>query len=920
MKKILFIACLSLISIYIQAQTLYTSATATIYISGAANIDGSLSSSPTLYVQGAIQNTGTLTNAGEMQTRGNFDNPGTFASTGDNGFIGAATQNLSGAFMGSEAFYNLIVDKTVNPVVLSVNADVANQVNLVNGKISIGSSSLTLAPTATITGYDANDYILTSSAGTLRQTVGASNVVFPVGISSYNPLTMSNAGTSDVFSVKVQDQVNCQGGNTLATTAKVNRNWNITESVLGGSNAAISVQWNTTNEDATFDRTQSSIATYDANIPTYNLAATNSNAAMVSAGVFSQTKTGQTLIGNVAVTSIAPISAGGATTFCDGGNVVLTSPSDALFTYQWTNNGTNIAGANLSTYTADASGNYTPTITVNGTCTLTPASISVTEQPIPASPTIAFTSPVSANNSITACTGTMVTMTCNTANVYEYLWYRNGVAINYVLTPNNSYTVSTATAGTDVYQLLVTYPTTGQCLSALSAPLTIVKASPPATISPASPVVFCSNTPTTLSANTGANYTYVWKRGASTVQTGGSTFIPTLGGNHSVTVTDGNTSCSKTSAWTTVTINPAPTANAGADKIQCQGNSVQLGIAGIGTNTYTWSPTTGLSNPFIANPTASPTSNTTYTLTVVTPATNCTNTDNVLVTSIVNPLAPTLSSTTTPVCQGSNIVITQASTGANTINWYKNGVILYNKPTSFVQTVSAFTAAPDAYTVKAKDINGCISIASNVINAWVQEAAIPTLTSIPTSVGANIIVCVLGGTSGNATLTANSTTASPAYSWKVGGAYVSGANAANYIQTVTTTANNKVVSVEATYPNGCIKNSNSRTVKLVTSGCTPKMGSDKDNEGLSVINNALSIKAYPNPTAETLHIDIINSESGEGSITLYNTLGQVVLKKEITLLNGDTHEQLNMIHLTNGIYTLSFDTKEIHYIDKVIKE
>ena len=71
MKKILFNICLlTSFYTYTQAQTLYVSGTGSLYVNGAANIDGNISSAPTLYVRGAIQNNGTLTNAGEMQQTG----------------------------------------------------------------------------------------------------------------------------------------------------------------------------------------------------------------------------------------------------------------------------------------------------------------------------------------------------------------------------------------------------------------------------------------------------------------------------------------------------------------------------------------------------------------------------------------------------------------------------------------------------------------------------------------------------------------------------------------------------------------------------------------------------------------------------------------------------------------------------------
>lgn len=709
MKKIFFNLCLlTSIYTYTQAQTLFVSGTGSLYVKGAANIDGNISSAPTLYVTGAIQNNGTLTNAGEMQQTGNFNNSGTFSSIGDNVFLTGATQNLSGAFTGSESFYNLIVNKAVNPVVLSTDVEVTNQVNLVNGKISVGSLNLTLAPTATMVGYDANDYIATSGIGTLRQTVSVSNVVFPVGASSYNPLTMSNAGTTDVFSVRVQNQVTCQSANPLATTAKVNRLWNVSEAVLGGSNATITVQWNTAEEDATFDRTQSGVTTYDSSVPTYMLSATNTAAANPSAGIYTQTETGQTFIGNKIVTSIAQPNAGGPTTFCNGGNVVLTSPSDALYTYQWQNGGTNISLANSSTYTADATGAYRSVITVNGTCTMTTAAISVTEQILP-TPTIVFTNPASANDSLQVCAGTPVTMTCSSSPVSEYLWYRNGTAINYQISPNNTYTVGTANVGVDVYRVLIVQPGS-VCLSELSAPLTIIKSGPNPIITPLGSTTFCANNPTTLSTITGM-MSYTWRLGSTIVGTNTNLYTPTASGNHSVTVTDMN-GCSKTSANINITRKTLPSAKAGIDKSVCIGSTVQIGGTAVINNTYSWAPATDLSDATLANPIASPSSNTSYRLFVSNTITGCSNSDTVNVSTLPSPPMPSLSSTQS----GNLFVLTANSPNAVFINWYKNGQGLYiDRPVNSSITVAASNPVM-AYTLRSKGANGCLSMASNAIN------------------------------------------------------------------------------------------------------------------------------------------------------------------------------------------------------------
>ena len=63
----------------------------------------------------------------------------------------------------------------------------------------------------------------------------------------------------------------------------------------------------------------------------------------------------------------ANISAGGPTTFCAGGSVILTEVAVAGCTYQWYKGATPIAGATSLTYTATTSGNYKCRVTKTGT-------------------------------------------------------------------------------------------------------------------------------------------------------------------------------------------------------------------------------------------------------------------------------------------------------------------------------------------------------------------------------------------------------------------------------------------------------------------------------------------------------------------------------------------------------------------------
>lgn len=93
-----------------------------------------------------------------------------------------------------------------------------------------------------------------------------------------------------------------------------------------------------------------------------------------------------------------------------------------------------------------------------------------------------------------------------------------------------------------------------------------------------------------------------------------------------------------------LTVNATPN----APQNICEGSSVQFNATvnnGNAPYTYSWTPTTGLSDPSIANPVASPTTNTVYTLTV-TDDDGCTDTDQVTVN--VNAAPPAVLTSTGP--------------------------------------------------------------------------------------------------------------------------------------------------------------------------------------------------------------------------------------------------------------------------------
>lgn len=81
-----------------------------------------------------------------------------------------------------------------------------------------------------------------------------------------------------------------------------------------------------------------------------------------------------------------------------------------------------------------------------------------------------------------------------------------------------------------------------------------------------------------------------------------------------LTVSDGSSCQSRDTVI--VTVRALPAADAGTDKNVCFGFSTSIGSSSVPNRTYAWSPTTGLNNPNISNPIASPSVTTNYVLTV----------------------------------------------------------------------------------------------------------------------------------------------------------------------------------------------------------------------------------------------------------------------------------------------------------------
>lgn len=154
---------------------------------------------------------------------------------------------------------------------------------------------------------------------------------------------------------------------------------------------------------------------------------------------------------------------------------------------------------------------------------------------------------------------------------------------------------------------------------------------------------------------------------------------------------------------------PAAVADAGEPLDVCIGFGIPLQAAG--GISYSWTPTASLTDPTVADPIASPSATTIYTVTV-TDINGCTDDDQVEVT--VNPLPDITTSADEIICEGDQTQL--LASGGVAYEWSPGGSLSNPNeanPTAFPTTVTT-------YTVIGSDANGCSNTAEVTIDVIPQ--------------------------------------------------------------------------------------------------------------------------------------------------------------------------------------------------------
>jgi hypothetical protein len=204
----------------------------------------------------------------DWSTVGNWSEPCAVPGTGDTVIVGAAV--APPAFVPAAQLGALVLDHPAG-LILQGELRISSRLALNNGHLFLGNADLILLSSATISGGGASGFVVTDGAGRLHQQgLGSGGrggaVLFPVGSAagSYSPVTITNAGTTDAFSVRVANDVFEQGATgTPVFDRVVAKTWFIDEAVAGGSSATLSFEWNSMDELYAFDRAACFVAHHD---------------------------------------------------------------------------------------------------------------------------------------------------------------------------------------------------------------------------------------------------------------------------------------------------------------------------------------------------------------------------------------------------------------------------------------------------------------------------------------------------------------------------------------------------------------------------------------------------------------------------------------------------------------------------------
>ena len=405
---------------------------------------------------------------------------------------------------------------------------------------------------------------------------------------------------------------------------------------------------------------------------------------------YGPTKTFTVIVHNLSIDSMLPI------TVCAGDTVHLTDSVTGATTYVWTGPGGYSAAVLSPTgFIPTSSGVYTLTAS-NAYCSST-ATVSVTVNPIPTTPTI--------SGLMSMCLGDSTVITATSVDTAT-------TAISYHWGPSTGLSCVVCDPVTVFLSTTTPYTVHASALGCNSADttFTVTVYSLP-TISAIDSPTLCDGDSVVLFAVSSGATEFLWTDGDTTVALSNFTYTPPGFGQYVFVFTATNAHGCIAVDTTIATVNPRPDSTYvfGKEKI-CKNDTTGLlavaGYADSSASVFVWEPTTGLSCELCDSVLSYPPITTVYTvyaleLSCAGPATVFTVTVDTI------PTIPAISSPT--VCAGDTAVLTATVTATSYYYWSGPGISSTDTSVTFIPTVTA------VYTLIVTNADSCTAVRTTTV-------------------------------------------------------------------------------------------------------------------------------------------------------------------------------------------------------------
>jgi len=485
------------------------------------------------------------------------------------------------------------------------------------------------------------------------------------------------------------------------------------------------------------------------------------------------------------------ITASGQTTFCQGGNVVLTSSTSAGLTYQWKLNDTPIPFATTASYVASIGGSYTVTISNSSVpCSASSAATLVTVNPIATILSSAQTICSGASFLVTPQNGTGNTIPIGT----QYSWT---VANDSVAGESNSSSMQSSIGQTLINSTnnnqIVVYtisPQTGTCLgSPFTISVTVSSHAIPNVTDPSDQSI-CSGNPTSeVNFVSPLNYpgtVFNWTNNnasiglASSGSSNISSFTTVNPTNANVNATIevipsysvSGLTCTGAAQTFVITVKPLPSMTSSASLSICSGATLNLSLSSNISSTYSWQ---AVSNSNVGGESASVQS----TATINNTLTNATALDQIVsytviptsngcpgsfqsVSITVKPLPSMTSPSSASICSSTNpLNFSLTSNISSTYTWQATVNNNVGGESTSIQTTAAINNTLTNSTLLDQIVVYTVTPSANGCTGASQTVSI-TVKPLPSMTSATVSNICSGGTL-NFPLTSN---ISSTYTWQ----------------------------------------------------------------------------------------------------------------------------------------------------------